>query len=139
MPAEPCPYQTVRYGRSPIRCGLPKYHEGGHHSAHCMFVPSNSYHSMTPHTIKQDAPCDCKLSDQLWTVVRWWRYCVLRGAGIPATHDGRWYDLDNMESLTPSFGEVKPFAIHTATFEPTNQWEQRENGDVAVVYRFQNA
>ena len=61
---------------------------------------------------------------------RWWKYAVLRGEGIPARLDGTWYDLDDLQSsglLYRRGGE--------AVIEPTNQWEQRDDGAVAVVYR----
>lgn len=62
---------------------------------------------------------------------RWWKYAVLRGEGLPVGLDGRWYDLDNM----PAGASWQVFG-HSAIIEATNQWEQREDGAVAVVYRW---
>ena len=63
------------------------------------------------------------------TQTRWWKYAVIRGEGIPARLDGMWYDLDDMDPrLAGQWGG--------ATFEATNQWEQRDDGAVAVVYRW---
>jgi hypothetical protein len=59
---------------------------------------------------------------------RWWKCAVLRGEGIPADLDGRWYDVDAMNERLPGrWGGL--------TVEATNQWEQRDDGAVAVVYR----
>lgn len=62
-------------------------------------------------------------------VERWWRYAVLRGDGIPAELDGVWFDLDDIPEITAS-------ARWGATTSPTNRWEQREDGAVAVVYEW---
>lgn len=59
---------------------------------------------------------------------RWWRYAVIRGEGIPPNVDGKWYDLDEMDEALP--GHMGRFRV-----EATNQWEQRDDGAVAVVYR----
>ena len=64
---------------------------------------------------------------------RWWRYAVLRGEGIPAALDGRWYDLGEMrdaEHVLPSTDGMD------ATLDATNRWEQRSDGAVAVVYEW---
>ena len=66
------------------------------------------------------------------TPERWWKFAVLRGDGIPAELDGRWYDLD---SMTPASSRL-PVPGPTATLEATNRWEQREDGTVAVVYEW---
>jgi hypothetical protein len=63
---------------------------------------------------------------------RWWRYAVLRGTGIPADLDGRWYDLDQI----PDAQSRLPYTGPSATLEPTNRWEQRADGKVAVVYEW---
>lgn len=64
---------------------------------------------------------------------RWWRYAVIRGEGIPAHLDGKWYDLEDMNSPLP--GQRDDGAVAVVSFEATNQWEQRDDGAVAVVYR----
>ena len=64
---------------------------------------------------------------------RWWQFIVLRGDGIPAEMDGRWLDMDN---VMPHYG-IDAFEFGTvAKFEPTNKWEQRDDGQVAVVYEW---
>lgn len=60
--------------------------------------------------------------------VRWWRYVVLRGAGVPAELDGRWYDLDSIPSIPGPYDGV--------VLDATNRWEQRDDGAVAVVYEW---
>jgi hypothetical protein len=60
---------------------------------------------------------------------RWWRYAVLRGEGIPAHYDGVWVDMD-------AFRQDVMAIYESATFQPTNRWEQREDGEVAVVYEW---
>lgn len=60
---------------------------------------------------------------------RWWRFAVLRGDGIPAELDGRWYDLDELLGPTLQPGPA-------TKLEPTDRWEQREDGEVAVVYEW---
>lgn len=60
---------------------------------------------------------------------RWWKYAVLRGPGLPADLDGKWYDLVQIEKLN---SWLKWPGV---TFRATNQWEQRDDGAVAVVYR----
>lgn len=67
------------------------------------------------------------------TIKRWWKYAVLRGPGVPAHLDGMWYD---MRDMLVDNGPL-PFDGPHATFEPTDQWEQRSDGEVAVVYRCQ--
>jgi hypothetical protein len=62
-------------------------------------------------------------------VNRWWRYAVIRGDGVPAELDGVWYDLEATPTPLPGSGPG-------ATLEPTNKWEQREDGAVAVVYEW---
>lgn len=64
---------------------------------------------------------------------RWWRYAVLRGDGIPAELDGRWYDLDGMGQ------DVLPSRPGSVTMEPTDRWEQRDDGEVAVVYEWRRS
>ena len=64
---------------------------------------------------------------------RWWRYAVLRGEGIPAALDGRWYDLDDMPGTESLFTVAVRNAV---TLDATNRWEQREDGAVAVVYEW---
>jgi hypothetical protein len=63
---------------------------------------------------------------------RWWRFVVLRGEGIPAQLDGRWYDLEQM----PEGSTFAPANGYTATVDATNRWEQRDDGEVAVVYEW---
>ena len=58
---------------------------------------------------------------------RWWRYAVVRGPGIPASLNGRWYDLDEMPAALDEAGAV---------VEATDRWEQRDDGAVAVVYEW---
>lgn len=58
---------------------------------------------------------------------RWWKYAVIRGEGIPADLDGQWYDMDDMNQ-----GD----ALDSFVLTPTNRWEQREDGEVAVVYEW---
>jgi hypothetical protein len=65
----------------------------------------------------------------------WWRYAVLRGAGIPADIDGRWYDLKDMHHETPGPLTI-PDHGYRATLSATNRWEQRDDGAVAVVYEW---
>lgn len=60
----------------------------------------------------------------------WWKYAVLRGKWLPVGLDGRWYELSD---LSPELGNV-PNAV---SFGPTHEWEQREDGEVAVVYRLE--
>ena len=61
--------------------------------------------------------------------IRWWKYIVLRGEGIPAYLDGVWYDLDSLhEQPFPQYDGV--------TVDATNRWEQRDDGAVAVVYEW---
>lgn len=62
---------------------------------------------------------------------RWWQYIVLRGDGIPAELDGMWFDLETVPQDT-----LSRLGGDAATFEPTNRWEQREDGAVAVVYEW---
>lgn len=64
---------------------------------------------------------------------RWWKYAVIRGEGVPASLDGRWYDLDAIEAGTST--ELPPTGP-SSTLEATNRWEQREDGEVAVVYEW---
>lgn len=67
-----------------------------------------------------------------WADGRWWRFAVIRGADLPGDLDGRWYDLDDLP-----FGPTLPLGIarDEVTFEHTHEWEQRDDGAVAVVYR----
>lgn len=74
-------------------------------------------------------------------IKRWWRYAVLRGEGLPVHLDGLWFDLDAMPSkdlyvFEAEGGHPVHFQGISATLLATNQWEQRENGEVAVVYRW---
>ena len=62
----------------------------------------------------------------------WWKYIVIRGAGIPADINGRWYEF-HFDSSDNYFHIQQ--VDYRGTFVPTNQWEQREDGEVAVVYR----
>jgi hypothetical protein len=62
---------------------------------------------------------------------RWWKYAVIRGEGIPAHLDGTWYDLDDLQNHGMLVRRGRE-----AFMEPTNQWEQRDDGEVAVVYRW---
>jgi hypothetical protein len=61
---------------------------------------------------------------------RWWRYAVLRGKGLPQSIDGWWYDLDSMTDF-----DGWPVEMKGINFEATNEWERRDDGEVAVVYR----
>lgn len=61
---------------------------------------------------------------------RWWRFGVIRGQGVPSHLNGRWYDLDEFPISVATFG------VEGVTFEATNEWEQRDDGEVAVVYRW---
>lgn len=61
---------------------------------------------------------------------RWWRFAVLRGTGITAEMNGRWYDLDRLAEEGPLIAD--PYV----TLEATDRWEQREDGQVAVVYEW---
>lgn len=65
------------------------------------------------------------------TAARWWRYAVLRGEGIPAYLDGMWLDLDESPER---FADLS--ATYGRSFDATNCWEQRSDGQVAVVYRW---
>jgi hypothetical protein len=66
-----------------------------------------------------------------FTPKRWWRYAVLRGDGIPAEFDGMWFDVDAfVQDVLAKPGR------YGSTFVPTNRWEQREDGEVAVVYEW---
>jgi hypothetical protein len=67
------------------------------------------------------------------SVKRWWRYAVLRGEGIPAELDGRWYDLE-ADPDRPGLGFLTRGTA--ATLDATNRWEQRDDGEVAVVYEW---
>lgn len=60
---------------------------------------------------------------------RWWRFGVLRGDGIPAYLNGRWLDIDEIE-------QRGTFVAEGVTLDATNEWEQRDDGEVAVVYRW---
>jgi hypothetical protein len=66
------------------------------------------------------------------TLRRWWRFAVLRGEGIPAEMDGRWYDLGQISDPRSRLPHTGP----SATLEATNRWEQRDDGEVAVVYEW---
>lgn len=66
-------------------------------------------------------------------IKRWWKYAVLRGPGIPARLDGMWYDLDQIPEYV---GQL--MTDSGINMEATNQWEQRDDGEVAVVYRMFN-
>lgn len=65
---------------------------------------------------------------------RWWRFAVLRGPGLPSELDGRWYDLE-AEAGWANLNQATAYG-RAAELVPTNQWEQREDGQVAVVYRW---
>lgn len=74
-------------------------------------------------------------------IKRWWRYAVLRGEGVPVHLDGQWVDLDKLTQRDLAVFEAKDGSpVHysgiEATLEATNQWEQRGDGEVAVVYRW---
>jgi hypothetical protein len=63
---------------------------------------------------------------------RWWRYAVVRGEGLPLGLDGKWFDLDDMRTSS--------LRLHIGTsgrFGPTNQFEVRDDGEPAVVYRLE--
>ena len=63
--------------------------------------------------------------------VRWWRFAVLRGEGIPAELNGVWFDVNEMRN-----GLGLPPTPRSVTLDATNEWEQRDDGEVAVVYRW---
>lgn len=69
------------------------------------------------------------MTTEVDTKKRWWRFAVIRGEGIPAELDGRWFDLDAILSPLLPTGDF-------VTLEATNRWEQREDGAVAVVYEW---
>lgn len=64
---------------------------------------------------------------------QWWRYAVLRGEGLPAELDGRWYDVPSTQGdhIVVPFGTSECVTLHA-----TNRWEQRDDGAVAVVYEW---
>jgi hypothetical protein len=65
----------------------------------------------------------------------WWRYIVLRGPGISAEYDGKWYDIEGMPKVDYVLDHMsKTLELGTRQFVATNMWEQREDGEVAVVY-----
>jgi hypothetical protein len=64
----------------------------------------------------------------------WWKYIVIRGFDIPADIDGRWYEFHFNPYADDDFFRIQ-HPDYRVTFVPTNQWEQREDGEVAVVYR----
>lgn len=63
---------------------------------------------------------------------RWWKFAVLRGEGIPAEKDGEWIDLNDIGYITKI---IMPIDVGSIIFSPSNQWEQRSDGEVAVVYK----
>jgi hypothetical protein len=80
--------------------------------------------------------CHCKWGSCAFRAVappdqqRWWRFAVLRGEGIPADYDGRWMDLGPVDK--PAL--PVPVRDGGMAFVPTNRWERRGDGEVAVVY-----
>lgn len=64
------------------------------------------------------------------TTTRWWKFAVLRGSGIPAKLDGMWLDMAELDLRGVRVAEG-------VTLDATNEWEQRDDGEVAVVYRWQ--
>lgn len=67
-------------------------------------------------------------------LVRWWKYAVLRGPGIPAEMNGRWFNMEDMPKYVHPLGPLPEFP--DAMCVPTDRWEQREDGQVAVVYEW---
>lgn len=65
---------------------------------------------------------------------RWWRYAVLRSSELPIRPElnGLWIDLD--ESPPPPYDLLQGTA-----FVATDRWENRDDGEVAVVYVPQRA
>lgn len=66
------------------------------------------------------------------TPLRWWRFVVIRGKGVPKELDGKWFDLDRTPEHLP--GVDAPITMPAGKFVATNMWEQRDDGEVAVVY-----
>lgn len=56
------------------------------------------------------------------------KYIVIRQEGHSL--DGRWYDFDRM---TKGKGPLHPPG--SETFGPTDEWERRDDGALAQVYR----
>jgi hypothetical protein len=78
--------------------------------------------------------CPRRTDEPKVDLVRWWRYAVVRGPGIPAEMNGRWFDMDAMPKYVHSIG---PFPGYSdAQCVPTDRWEQRDDGQVAVVYEW---
>jgi hypothetical protein len=67
-------------------------------------------------------------------ITPWWKFIVLRGKGLPAKYDGLWEDIEELAKYGPI--RLKDYGYKGMLFEATNEWEQREDGQVAVVFRY---
>ena len=67
-------------------------------------------------------------------VTPWWHFIVLRGQGLPAEMDGMWFDVEDLTK----YGSIslRNYGHQGMTFNVTNQWEQRDDGQVAVVFQY---
>lgn len=59
----------------------------------------------------------------------WWDYIVIRDEKLPVSMNGKWFAVEK-----PSRWTHFP-APNGVTFEATHEWEQNDQGQVAVVYR----
>jgi hypothetical protein len=67
-------------------------------------------------------------------IAPWWKFIVLRGDGVPARMNGLWLDISDLGHYGPM--AIQQYGYQGLTFEVTNQWEQRDDGQVAVVVRY---
>jgi hypothetical protein len=66
-------------------------------------------------------------------ITPWWHFIVLRGEGLPAKMNGRWEDVADLAKHGSFL--LRDYGYEGMTFHVTNQWEQRDDGQVAVVVR----
>jgi hypothetical protein len=66
-------------------------------------------------------------------ITPWWHFIVLRGEELPAKMNGLWLDVEDLARHGSI--QLRDYGYQGLTFDVTNQWEQRDDGQVAVVVR----